>query len=176
MKFMKVVCCLLNNFWCDSSDSFIGAEPLDVRRNETFCWDPRYFSVVERSVVSCAIFEPDDLKIWWVSSFLLCWIMFMMMLESFLLVVVFMDVHVSSKWTTIIFGCQQKPSTHLVPSGGIPYIHCWEQIQMNINISIFVCVFGTPPSGSCDMWKACRHSLHQLFNPIASIYGNMDPM
>lgn len=60
MKFMKVVCCLLNNFWCDSSDRFIRAEPLDVRlRNETFCWDPRYFSVVERSVVSCAILEPD---------------------------------------------------------------------------------------------------------------------
>lgn len=97
MKFMKVFCCLLNNFWCDSFDSFIGAEPLDVRLRNVLLRSEILLSRSEKCCIMCYLRARCPQNMMGFEFLTMLKIMFMMMLESFLLVVVFMDVHVSSK-------------------------------------------------------------------------------
>ena len=184
MKFMKVFCCLLNNFWCDSFDSFIGAEPLDVRLRNVLLRSEILLSRSEKCCIMCYLRARCPQNMMGFEFLTMLKIMFMMMLESFLLVVVFMDVHVSSKWKTHHFWMLTK-ALHTSSS-----IRWYTLYTLLAKVSdehqhpkpptqswwIFLCVFCTP---FWELWHVEGKVISSHFTsffPIASIYGNMDPM
>lgn len=179
MKFMKVFCCLLNNFWCDSFDSFIGAEPLDVRLRNVLLRSEILLSRSEKCCIMCY------LRARWPRNMMGFEFLTMLNHVHDDVGVLFVDCSVDGCSCLIKMKNHHfwMPTKALHTSSSIRwYIRntfVGKRFQMNINIrnpqrsldAIF-CVFLVPPFWELwHMWKAWQLPSHfTSFYPIASIW------
>ena len=182
MKFMKVFCCLLSNFWCDSFDSFIGAEPLDVRLRNVLLRSEILLSRSEKCCIMCYLrarwpqnmmgFEfltmlnhvHDDVGILFVDcSVYGCSCLIKMKNHHVWMPTKALHTSSSIRWYIRNTLLEKVSDEHQHPK---PPTQFWW----------ILFVFVAPFLGS-DMWKAWQLPSHfTSFYLIASIYGNMDPM